>query len=137
MSHLHCSTLRFVAAGIIFSNLNPVLGEPTLDEYRQARAIVDAAGSAGQALEQFGALDGLTDVETAEAYAVLEVLPRAVDRAIIAALQSGFSRDVAIRLEWVERADGPIEVRVFEEPHAGQVRVRIVLVAPDGATFLD
>ena len=136
MSHVDCTTLRFVAAGIIFRNLNPVLGESTLDEYRQARAIVDAAGSVGQALDQFGALEGLTDVETAEAYAVLEVLPRAVDRAIIAALQSGFARGVAIHLEWVERADGPIEVRVFEETHNDRVRVRISVVSPDGATFL-
>jgi len=125
-----------VAAGIIFTNLNPVLGDPTLDEYRRARAVVDAAGTVGQSLAQFGALDGLTEAQIAEAHAVLEVLPRPVDRAIIAALQSGFAREVAIRLEWVERADGPIEVRVFEEPHGDRVRVRIALVAPDGATFL-
>jgi hypothetical protein len=121
---------------IMFPHLNRVFGEPTLDEYRRARAIVDAAGTAGQALEQFGALDGLSDVEAAEVHAVLEVLPRAVDRAIIAALQSGFARDVAIFLEWVERSDGPIEVRVFEEPHGDEVRVRIAVVTPHGATFL-
>jgi len=121
---------------IVFPHLNPVLGDPALDEYRRARAIVDAAGTAAQALEQFGALDGLTDVEAAELRAVLEVLPRAVDRAIIAALQSGFARDVAISIEWIERADGPIEVRVFEEPHGDRVRVRIAVVSPHGATFL-
>jgi hypothetical protein len=136
MSHVHCSTLRSMPGAIMFPHLNTVFGQPTLDEYRRARAIVDAAGTAGQALEQFGALDGLSDVEAAEVHAVLEVLPRAVDRAIIAALQSGFARDVAIHLEWVERSDGPIEVRVFEEPHGDEVRVRIAVVTPHGATFL-
>ena len=136
MSHVHCTTLHSVPGAIVFPHLNTVLDEPNLDEYRRARAIVDAAGTAGQALEQFGALDGLNDVEAAEVHAVLEVLPRAVDRAIIAALQSGFARDVAISIEWIERADGPIEVRVFEEPHGDRVRVRIAVVSPHGATFL-
>ena len=67
---------------------------------------------------------------------MLDALPPAVDEAIIAAVESVFERQVAIVLEWVERADAPIEVRVSEESHRDGVRVRIEFVSPDGATFV-
>jgi hypothetical protein len=125
-----------VAAAVVFSHLNEVLGDTTLEEYAQAQAAVEAADTVRDALEAFGAIDELTDREAAEARAVLDALPAAVDEAIIAAVENAFERQVPLVLEWVERADGPIEVRVSEEPHRDGVRVRIKFVSPDGATFV-
>jgi hypothetical protein len=114
------------------TKINQLLAREDLGAYRNGQEAVSGAASVRQAVERANILDGFTAEEAVEARAVLDALPRAVDTAILAALGAAFARDAPGRFEWHEGAF--IELRVWEEPTGG--RVRIVLVSPQGQTFV-
>ncbi len=115
--------------------LNAMLGGGNRADYERARSALADADSVQEALEAVGILDGLDDDVALEARALLDALPASLDESIIAALESAFERDVPALIEWVEGES--LAVMISEEPHGGDVRVRIAFVSPDGSTFLD
>lgn len=118
--------------GLMMTNrINGLLARDDFNAYRNGQQAVSAATSVRDAVERTTILDGFTPAEAAEARAVLDALPRAVDAAILAALRSAFARDAPGLFEWHEGAF--IELRTWEEPGG---RLRIVLVSPQGQTFV-
>jgi hypothetical protein len=124
-----------VASGML-PGLNRMLEDADLAAYADVEAAVESADTVRDAVEAIGILDALEADVADEARAVLDAIPPAVDEAIIAALENAFERGVSVILEWVEGERGTIEVHVSEEEYRGGVRVRLVVVSPDGATFL-
>jgi hypothetical protein len=125
-----------MAAVVILRELSDMLADPEGEAYANAQAAVEAADTVRDAVEAVGILEERTDEIVPEARAVLDAIPAAVDEAIIAALESAFERGVPVVLDWFEGERGTVEVHVSEERHRNGVRVRIVIVAPDGRTFL-
>jgi hypothetical protein len=118
--------------GLMMANrINGLLAGDDVDAYRSGRQAVSAATSVRDAVERSTILNDFTPAQAAEARAVLDALPRAVDAAILAALRSAFARDAPGLFEWHEGAF--IELRTWEEPGG---RLRIVLVSPQGQTFV-
>src|ERR1700728_16158 len=122
-----------MSAALMLTGLNRMLEDSSLEGYATVEAAADAVRDA---VEGIGILDTLEPDVALEARAVLDAIPPAVDEAIIAALENAFERGVPVVLEWVEADGDSIEVGVSEERHRDDVRVRIALVSPDGATFL-
>jgi hypothetical protein len=120
------------------ARLNEILGDADGDEYAAAQSAVETADTVRDALEASGVLDRLeSDDGRAEARAVFELMPPALDEAIIAALENAFERRVPIAVEWIRSDDELIEVRVAEDLHGDGQRVRIALVSPEGRWFLE
>jgi hypothetical protein len=118
--------------------LNEILGDTDGDDYAAAQAAVEASDTVRDAVEVSGVLDRLrSDDGRAEARAVFELMPPALDEAIIAALENAFERRIPVEVEWIRSDDEVIEVRVSEEPHRDGQRVRIALVSPEGGWFLE
>jgi hypothetical protein len=119
------------------AHLNQILGDVTGEEYATARSVVEAADTLRDAVEASGVLDRLdTDAGRAEARAVLDGIPPALDEAIVTALESAFERRIPVEVAWLESENELIEVRLSEELHDDVERVRIVLVSPPGEWFL-
>jgi hypothetical protein len=119
------------------ARLNEILGDTDGDDYAAAQAAVEASDTVRDAIDVSGVLDRLeTDEGRAEARAVFELMPPALDEAIIAALENAFERRVPVAVEWIPSDDELIQVRVSEEPHRDGQRVRIELVSPEGGWFL-
>ena len=117
--------------------LNQILGYVTSEDYATAQAVVEAADTVREAIETGGVLDRLeNEAGRAEARAVLELIPPALDEAIIATLESAFERRLPVEVRWHETHDEVIEVRVSEEPPHDPQRVHIVFVSPEGDWFL-
>jgi len=117
---------------VMTTKINEVLARDDLDAYRNGQQALLGAASVRDVIERTNILDGLTAEEAAEARAVLDALPPAIDAAILAALGTASARDAPGRFEWHEGAF--IELRVWEEPTGG--RVHIVLVSPQGQEFV-
>jgi hypothetical protein len=119
------------------AHLNQILGEVTGEEYSTARSVVEAADTLRDAVEASGVLDRLdSDAGRAEARAVLDGIPPALDEAIVSALESAFERQVPVEVAWLKSENELIEVRLSEGPHGDVERVRIVFVSPPGEWFL-
>jgi hypothetical protein len=117
-------------------HLNQILGDVTGEEYATARSVVEGADTLQEAVEASGVLDRLdSDAGRAEARAVLDGIPPALDEAIIAALESAFERRMPVEVVWLESENELIEVRLSEEQHGDVQRVRIVFVSPPGDWF--
>ena len=125
-----------MAAAVILTELNEMLADPDGGDYANVQAAVEAADSVRDAVEAVGILEERIDDIVPEALAVLDAIPAAVDEAIIVALENAFERRVPVVLGWVEADTATIEVRVSEEPHRGDVRVRIHFVSLDGERFV-
>ena len=121
-----------MAAALILSPLNRLLGSPDAQDYGLARAAAGGAGSVREAVEAVGVLDQLPEDVRADARAELDALPPDVDRQILESLRGAFDRGSPIELTWSEVGAGtPISHNMTEA--AG--RVRIEIVAPDGRHF--
>jgi hypothetical protein len=119
------------------SLLNEILGDVLGDEYANAQAVVEASDTVLDAVESTGVLDRLdSDEGRAEARAVLEAIPPAVDEAIIAALESAFERRLPVEVVWIPSEFETIEAHISEDPYDDGRLVRIGFVCPDGATFV-
>jgi len=119
------------------AHLNQILGDVTGEEYAAARSAVEAADTLRDAVDASGVLDRLdNDAGRAEARAVLDGIPPALDEAIIAALENAFERQVPVDVTWVPSENELIEVRISEEPFGEVERVHIVFVSPRGDWFL-
>ena len=119
------------------ARLNEILGDVDREEYASAQSAVEAADTVRDAVEASGVLDRLdSDDGRAEARAVLDGIPPAVDEAIIAALESAFERWVPVEVAWLESKNELIEVRISEDPYGDGEGVRIVFVSPPGEWFL-
>ena len=116
---------------IMTTRINELLAGDDRAAYRNGQQAVSAAASVRDAVDRTAILNSFTPAEAAEARAVLDALPRAVDAAILAALRSAYARDAPGLFEWHEGAF--IELRTWEEPGG---RLRIVLVSPQGQTFV-
>ena len=71
------------------TKINELLARDDLDAYRNGQQAVSGAASVRDAVERSNILDGFTAEEAAEARAVLDALPPAIDAAILAALARG------------------------------------------------
>src|ERR1700733_9550177 len=118
--------------------LNDMLANAGSQGYADAQAALEAADTVREAVEGLGMLDELADDVVAEAHAVFDAFPAAVEEAVIAALESAFERTVPVVLEWLRDDDATIEARVFEDadPLGSGARVHISVVSPYGATFV-
>jgi hypothetical protein len=118
--------------------LNEMLRNTDGEEYAAAQSAIEASDTVRDAVEASGVLDRLgSDDGRAEARAVFELMPPALDEAIIAALENAFERRVPVRVEWIQGDGEFIEIRVAEEPHRDGQRVHITLVSPHGSWFLE
>ena len=86
---------------------NEILGDVSGEEYAAAQVVVEAADTVREAVEAGGVLERLdSDAGRAEARAVLELIPAALDQAIIAALESVFERRLPVHVAWQETRTG-------------------------------
>ena len=125
-----------MAAAGMLPVLNRMLEDADLEAYADIEAAVEAADTVRDAVESLGILDALEPDVAEEARAVLDAIPPAVDKAIIATLENALEHRHHVALEWVEGDHGMIEVHISEEATRDGIRVRIAVVSPDGATFL-
>jgi hypothetical protein len=122
-----------MAGAAIVRPLNAILSNNDPEAYGGALSAVQAASSVRHAVEAVGVLDGLENTEAAEARAVFDALPPALDGAILGALARGLGDGQPVVVDW-EPGDA-LAVRIWEEP--GDVAtLHIVVVSPDGATYL-
>lgn len=122
-----------MAGAAIVSPLNTILSNNDPDAYGGAERAVRTASSVRHAVEAVGVLDGLQNEEAAEARAVFDALPLALDRAILGALATALGEGQPVVVAW-EEGDS-LAVRIWEEP-GGRATLHVVIVSPDGATFL-
>jgi hypothetical protein len=119
---------------VVLRPLNQMLSDPTTQAYRDAAAAVEAAASVRDAVSSIGVLDAFEPAIVAEAQAVLGAIPPAINEAIIAALSSAFERQLPVSVAWLE--DPKIAVRVWEQPQADGFLVNILVLSPNGQTFV-
>ncbi len=112
-------------------HVTSLVRDTTTETYAAARTATEGARSLRDVIEDTGILDRLgTDEERAEAVAVLDALPRALDEALLAAGRSAFARELPIRARWVE--GDTWAVRVVEE----RGWLRVTIESPDGMEFV-
>ncbi len=98
-----------------------------------AHEAVMGAHTVKEAVERVRLLDGMDDPIVAEALAVLEGLPRAIDAALLAGLRSALDRRIPVGLEWEE---GEIMGLRIHEVSDGAGHVDIVVITPHGRHFV-
>lgn len=123
---------------VILGPVNGMLADASSPDYANVQAVVAGAETVTGAVEALGVLDTQTEEVVAEARAVLQALPAAVDEAVMAALENAFARGLPVVLAWVQADSATIAVRISEEPDAdnGAIRVRLDFLAPPGDAFL-
>jgi hypothetical protein len=122
------------AAGPIKREARRFLDGNSREDQEAAHLAVTGASSVREAIERVGLLDALDDPDVAESLAVLNALPQAVDRALLATLGSALERGVPVDLDWREAGFIGLHIKEVGQGDAGQVE--IVLLTPNGRTFV-
>lgn len=90
---------------VILGPVNGMLADASSPDYANVQAVVARAETVTGAVEALGVLDTQTEEVVAEARAVLQALPAAVDEAVMAALENAFARGLPVVLAWVQADD--------------------------------
>jgi hypothetical protein len=122
------------AAAPVTQKANQILDGTDTEAQEVARNAVIGATSVREAVERVSLFEGMDDPIVAEARAVLEGLPQAIDRALLAALQSALERRIPVGLKWEEGEI--IGLRIAEATHERSSRIDIVVITPHGRTYV-
>ncbi len=123
-----------MAGAAVVGPLNAILSNNDPEAYGNAERAVRTASSVCHAVEAVGVLDGLANQDAAaEARAVFDALPPALDGAILGALARALGDGQPVVVAW--EAGDALAVRIWEEP-GDDATLHVVVVSPDGATYL-